>query len=240
MDLIIGRDAETSQLNVSAGTRRYRFFAPDSVPMDVSRRHCIVSVDGDGKVVVRNANAANVTFVNGIEIDQMPVTADDRIELGHSRYFLDLAQVIRTLMPQQQPKVELDISPLQKIWDDYVVQDLGLQRRQKNVSLLASIPMGFTMLGGVVTGLSATMRPYAIVFTGIALAIMAYGIYRRFTDDTPNRRQRLKEDFMLKYVCPNPKCRHFMGNMPYASLRARVECPYCKTAFKPQNPVPKG
>ena len=231
MDLVIGRDGQTSQLSVSMGQKRYRFFPPDSVPLSVSRQHCIISVQEEGKYNIRNIRAANVTFVNGVEIEEKTASDNDRIELGRDRYLLDLKYILSRITPQQPAQKTVDISPLQKIWESYNEQDLKLQKRQRNIGLLASVPMGFTMLGGLVTGLSESIRPFALVFTAIALAIMVYGFYKRYTDDTLERRQKLKLDFQQKYICPNPECRHFMGTTPYPSLLVRGSCPYCMAKY---------
>ena len=231
MDLIIGRDGQTSQLNVAVGKKIYRFFPAGSVPQNVSRQHCIVTMTEDGKYIIRNIKANNVTYVNGIEIEKKEITDADRIEIGRSRYLVDLSYIIGKLLPQQQ-KNEVDISHLQTVWEDYNAQDLKLQKHQKNIGLLASVPMGFTMLGGLVSGLSETIRPYAMIFTAIALAIMIYGFYKRYTDDTLEKRNTLKLQFQQQYVCPNTKCNHFMGFNPFVSIYKRGACPYCQTPYK--------
>ena len=233
MDAIIGREGKTSQLNVSVGQKIYRFFPQGTVPTSVSRQHCIVTTLGDGRYKVRNINAANVTFVNGIEIEEKTVTDDDRIELGQNRYLLNLPYIMERILPkQQQQQKEIDIAPLLKTWEEYIAHDLQLQKHQRNIGMLASVPMGFTMLGGLVTGLCEGVRPYALVFTAIALAVMAYGFYKRYTDDTLEKRQQLKVLFQQQYVCPNPECRHFMGFTPFSSLQDRGQCPYCKARYK--------
>ena len=232
IDLIVGRDGTTAQLNVAVGQKIYRFFAPGSVPTDVSRQHCIITLHDDATCTIRNVKATNVTYVNGLEIEKKTATDDDRIELGRSRYLLNLSYIMEKIKPRKQAQTEVDITPLKEIWDNYMSQDLKLQKHQKNINMLASIPMGLTMLGGVVTGFCEPLRPYAILFTVVALLVMAYGFYKRFTDDTLDKRQKLKIDFQQKYVCPNPECQHFMGNTPYPSLVAKGSCPYCKAKYQ--------
>ena len=232
MDVIIGRDGTTSQLNVAVGQKIYRFFTKGSVPTDVSRQHCIITTKDDGTYTVRNIKTSNVTYVNGVEIEEMTVTDNDRIELGRGRYMLNLRHIMEKILPQQTDIPEFDITPLQEIWEDYNNNDLKLQKRQKRVSLLASIPMGLTMLGGVVSSFDTSLRTYAVIFTIIALLVLIYGLYRRYNDDTAQKRQKLKIDFQLKYVCPNPKCRHSLSNTPYPLLLDKGRCPYCKAKYK--------
>lgn len=239
MDAIIGRDGTTSQLNVAVNQKIYRFFTQGSVPTDVSRQHCIITTNDDGSYTIRNIKTSNATYVNGVEIEEMTVTDADRIELGRSRYLLNLRHIMGKILPQQNDLPEFDITPLQKIWDDYNDNDMRLQKRQKRVSLLASVPMGLSMLGGIVSTFDTTLRPYAVIFTIIALIVLSYGIYKRYSDDTSEKRQNLKIDFQLKYACPNPKCRHSLSNTPYPVLLNKGKCPYCKAKYKtPQERQP--
>lgn len=231
MDLVIGRDGKTGQLNVAVGQKMYRFFTPGSVPNDVSRQHCIVTVHENGSYTIRNIKTTNVTYVNGLEVERKSATMDDRIELGKGRYLLNLASILETVMPRKKEQATADISHLQKIWDEYNEQDQKLEKHQKIIAMLASVPMAFSMLGGVVTGMCESLRPYAIVFTAMALAVMAYGLFKRFTDDTPKRRQQLRLDFQQKYVCPNSECQRFLGSNPYSFLIKKGSCPYCKTKY---------
>lgn len=229
--LIIGRDGQTSQLNVSVGQKTYRFFASDSVPTDVSRQHCLVTLHGNGKYTIRNIKATNVTFVNGLEIEEKTVTDNDRVEIGRSHYLLNLSYIVNKVIPQLQPQKEFDITPLKKIWDDYNNTDIKFQKHQKNLSLLTSIPMCFTMLGGLISGLSADLRRFAIVFTVIAFVIMIYGLIKRITDKTLEKRQQLKFDFQQKYICPNSECSHFLGSTQYISLIKKGQCPFCGVKY---------
>ena len=61
MQIIIGRDAKTSQLNVIIGQQTLRLGAPGSVPQTVSRQHCRITVTEGGTYLVENLKAANDT-----------------------------------------------------------------------------------------------------------------------------------------------------------------------------------
>lgn len=50
MQIIIGRDAKTSQLNVIIGQQTLRLGAPGSVPQTVSRQHCRITVTEGGNL----------------------------------------------------------------------------------------------------------------------------------------------------------------------------------------------
>ena len=120
------------------------------------------------------------------------------------------------------------IKHLKNVWDDYSGSLKKIKIRQKNIGLLSSIPMAFTMLGTVIIGIAPEIRSFAIVFTAIALVVMIIGLWLRFTDKSIEKTEQLNEKFQDRYVCPNPKCHHFLGNQPYNILKQNKNCPYCK------------
>lgn len=225
MEIIIGRDQTTRQLSIVKEGKTTLYGATGSVPMDVSRHHCsLQSTDGE-KWVIKNLNERNVTFVNGIAVESKTISKQDKIELGNSHYLFSWDAL-------NEPKVEtVDVRPLYKVWEEYNRKSIDIRKRQKNIGLLASIPMGFTMLGGLISGIaSEEIRPIAYVFTAIALSIMIYGFYRRFTDNSIEEQEEIKKEFQRKYTCP--KCGHFMGFQDYDILIQGDACPYCKTKYK--------
>ena len=225
MEIIIGRDQQTRQLCIIKDGNSRLYGQPGSVPMDVSRQHISLQPVGSGKWQIKNLNERNVTFVNGIAVESKTITEKDKVELGNSHYLFRWDTL-------QEPKVEtVDIRPLKKIWDEYNNANIEIRKRQKNIGLLASIPIGITMLGGLLSGIASDeLKPYAYVFTAIALVVMLYGFYRRFTDNSIEEQEDIKKTFQRKYVCP--KCGHFMGFTDYDILIQNDACPYCKTKFK--------
>lgn len=225
MEIIIGRDQNTRQLSVVKGGSARLYGRPNSVPMDVSRRHLSLEPVGNGKWHIKNLNDLNVTFVNGIAIESKTISESDKIELGNSHYpFLWDAL--------SEPKVEMvDCRPLKKVWEEYNQANIAISKRQKNIGLLASIPIGITMLGGLWSSIASDdMKPYAYLFTTIALIVMLYGFYRRYTDNSIEEREEIKKTFQRRYVCP--KCGHFMGFVDYEILIQNDGCNYCKTKYK--------
>ncbi len=252
--ILIGKDSATGRLLISAvidGKRRSVVIGDaGSVPGSVSRclpaegvAHCKITVDADGVMVLTNIKSRNVTYVNGAEIVSKRITPDSHIALGCDRYALDLAGVIATVnrlsasSPQasdaasRQQSKEYSIKGLKPVWEEYNGALKQMRIRQKNVGLLSSVPMAFSMFGGLIAGVVPDLRGIALVFTGIALIIMFVGLYKRFTDKSIEQTEQLTERFQNTYVCPNPSCRHFMGNQPYNVLRQNTSCPYCKCKF---------
>ena len=224
MEIIIGRDQQTRQLCVIKDGNSKLYGQPNSVPMDVSRHHISLQPAGAGKWQIKNLNDRNVTFVNGIAIESKVVSESDKIELGNSHYLFSWAAL-------QEPKEEtIDIRSLKKIWDEYQREDIAIRNRQKNNGLLASIPLGFSMLGGIIAGVAPEIREVALVFTGIAFLLFIYGLYKRSQDNSTIELKRLQEDFERKWVCP--KCKRPLNFRSYTVLEQNDACPYCKTKFK--------
>ena len=225
MEIIIGRDQQTRQLCVVKDGNSKLYGQPNSVPMDVSRHHISLQPAGNGKWQIKNLNERNVTFVNGIAVESKTISEKDKIELGNSHYLFQWDAL-------NEPKVEtIDIRSLKKIWDDYQQEDTAIRNRQKNNGLLASIPLGFSMLGGIIAGVAPEIREVALVFTGIAFLLFIYGLYRRSQDNSTIELKRLQEDFDQKWVCPKCK-RPLTCFRSYTILSQNYECPFCRTKFK--------
>lgn len=225
MEIIVGRDQNTRQLNIIKDGNSKFYGQPGSVPMDVSRQHISLQPVGAGKWKLKNLNERNVTFVNGIAIESKTVSVSDKIELGNSHYLF----LWNTL---SEPKEEtIDIRPLRRVWEDYNQSNISIRKRQKEIGLLASIPMGITMLGGLLSGIAPdNLKTFAYIFTAIALVVMLYGFYKRFTDNSIEEQEEIKKNFQNRYVCP--KCGHFMGFQDYDLLIQNDACGHCKTKFR--------
>lgn len=145
MEIIIGRNQQTRQLNIIKDGVERAYGQPNSVPTDVSRHHLSLQPTGAGKWIVKNMNERNVTFVNGIAIESKTISESDKIELGNSHYLFHWDAL--------QEKVETaDIRQLKRVWDEYNSANIEIRKRQKNIGLLSSIPIGITMLGGLLSG----------------------------------------------------------------------------------------
>lgn len=223
MEITIGRESKTQCLCVKRGDKVTAAGQPGSVPLDVSRQHVQLRQMPDGKWQLRNLNEQNVTFVNGLAVESKVVSEKDKIELGQSRYLLSWEAI-------KGPKVEvIDLKPLRQVWEEYTQTNLDIRQRQQRTNLLASVPMAFTMLGGLVSGVVPEVRTVALVLTGIALLLMLYGFYRRATDHSIEETEEAKKRFQRDYVCP--KCGRFLGFQDIDILKQQKGCPYCKTKF---------
>ena len=225
MEIIIGRDQQTRQLCIIKDGKSRLYGQANSVPMDVSRHHISLVPAGSGKWKIKNLNEKNVTFVNGIAVESKTISESDKVELGNSHYLFSWTAL-------QEPKEEtIDIRPLKVVWDNYQQNEIEIRDRQKNNGLWASVPLGFSMLGGLIAGVAPEIREIALIFTGLAFLIFIYGLYRRSQDNSTVELKANQEEFEMKWVCP--KCKHPLTCFrSYIILSQSDACPYCKTKYK--------
>lgn len=226
MEYTIGRDAQTRQLLVTGDGKVKRVGQAGSVPMDVSRQHLSLSSLPDGRWQLRNLNNQNVTFVNSMAVESKTIAEGDKVELGQSHYHFPWEAV-------REPKVEtVDIRPLKHVWMEYDKELSRIQKTQRVYGVLASVPMAFSMIGGLITGLVPEVREFALMFTIIAVIVLCIGLYLRLSFDPKKETDKATKHFQRNYICPNPKCGHFMGKQDYDILIQNDACPYCKRKYK--------
>lgn len=228
MELIIGRDGATGKLKVMKDSETKLLGTPSSVPQDVSRQHCRLSVTG-GNITIKNIKAENVTWVNGLEVNSKNVTPADKIQLGPSRsYTLKLDEVLKAFEPN-----ECDIRPLRYVWENYNNGLLAISKRQQRNNLIASSYIGFSVLGGLLTFVlpEEVQNSVKIIIAVLAAAIFILGFIKRATDKSIDEREALKKQFQKDYVCP--KCGRFMGFQDYDVLSQNIQCsnPNCKAKY---------
>lgn len=230
MEVIIGRKPETNQLKITVGKQEKICGEPNSVPISVSRTHCSLNIGNDGSIVMKNLNPENETFVNGIGYTSKQITRNDELTFGYDRYLFDWEN-IDELLP-----VIVDLRPLKGVWQKYQDEKMAIQIKERRFNAISRISGLFTMGAMVLTlanggaqdgiGLRQIMYYLAIVFMLAITAISYYNASR-----IPRKNAQLDEWFQAKYVCPNKKCRHFMGNVSYNVLSQNSGCPYCKAQF---------
>ena len=225
MEIIIGRDAQTRQLNVVKDGVSKKFGQSGSVPMDVSRQHFSLSPAGTGRWLIKNLNAQNVTFVNGVAVESKTISEGDKVEIGNSHYLFQWQAI-------QEPKVEtVDIRPLKKVWEKYEKENLELDIAERKFNAARSATGIITMLAiacSVILGHTPIYILLYVLAIGISV-IFTVQAYNKSTE-VPQFRKEIKKKFESDYNCP--KCGHFMGYQGYDIMTQNDACPYCKTKFK--------
>lgn len=227
MDVIIGRDANTSQLDITIGQQVFRLGSFVSVPMTVSRKHCRLVIADDGTWTIENIKTENSTFVNGIQIVKKAISQDDNITLGSDKYALDLkaiANVVEKVMPKNA-----DIRPLKKVWDDYEQENLKQVIAERRFNALRGAT-GIVTMTAIVLAMFLGHNIYYVGAYCFAILLVLIFTIKAYRDSTRNplRKKKITEEFRKHYVCPN--CGHHF-TMSYDELSLYDACPWCKSKF---------
>ena len=227
MEIIIGRDAKTSGLNVVVDNNSHLVSSPNTVPKSVSRQHCELLILDDGTMRIKNLNPQNVTYVNGVAVMSKAVTRKDRVELGADRHPLTW-----DLIDKAMPK-EADIRPLKKVWDTYNTEIKTLAQSTQRFQVVRGVVPVFTM-SAVLIGYLSGGRGFAFyIIYGLVIALTIFFSLKAWKDIAKNdeRREQIKDRFTHDYCCP--QCGYFFGFTDYGILKKNIDnCPKCKTKLR--------
>ncbi|MBR1688567.1 MAG: FHA domain-containing protein [Prevotella sp.] len=234
MEIIVGRKQETNQLKITIGKQDKVCGAANSIPNNVSRRHFSLTSDQSGGFILKNLNPANETFVNGVSVDQKRVFKGDKIEMGVTRCPFNW-QYIEEVVP-----TTVDLRPLRVVWEEYEKKKMDMEVKERKFNaikgftgLITMVAMVLTVVGATKTNENGGMDPRVFLYGAALLAgIIANVITYMRASKTPQERKNVENNFRKNYICPNPKCHHFMGNQPYDILSQNHACPYCKAQYK--------
>ena len=264
--ILIGREEGNSRLMITVSDGKVKkgtyIGQPGTVPNTVSRcipaqniAHCSIVIDHNGTMTLSNLKAKNVTYVNGTAVARKAVTASDRVELGKTKFQINIAEIIniaeriitaatgRQQQPQnrqpqqQQPQPAYSISHLEKVWNDYQNGLKEIQEEQYKVNILSRVPFFFTIVSGAITALSNSFGWPKPVFyltgalTAIGVILFIYGLYRliKFHNGT-EKKEQIINTFKHNYNCPN--CGNFLGNTDFFIIKNKGFCPFCRCKWK--------
>lgn len=221
--------------------------------------HARIDIDDAGHLKITNLKSQNVTYVDGTAVITKIVRPDSVVELGMDRYRIDLAAVLKVAekllavkvggkvqggksqpgvqsgnqtpgVKPQPPKLKYTINHLEGVWLEQLARRKEVRDKQKKVNLIRTGCGAFSML---TVPCSFVLGPVAYVFTGIGLLGTVYSFVGLKNDDAAQKMEEITEEFQDKYVCPNPDCNKFLGNMSYKLLKKQysMHCPYCKCEY---------
>lgn len=227
MDIIIGRDATTSQLNITIGQQQQRIGQPSSVPMTVSRRHCKISVSPEGTMTIENLKAENSTWVNGSQVVKKRLAKGDTVALGPDKYRIDLGAIL-AIVDKARPKTA-DIRPLKLVYTQHEQFLLNHQISQNRFNALASASGIFTLGAVLITAINGIdMKWKMMLYVPAFILVLASVIIRLRNSKWPMKQKAENDEFHKRYACPN--CHHTFSQ-PYDILTQSDFCPFCKAKF---------
>lgn len=231
LELIIGRESgtETPRLAVYYNSQTFFYGVPGSVPKGVSRRHCKVIVADDSSIIIEDITDNNFMYINGVDYKKKKyISTNDSIELGASRYPLDLDTILKSFSSKQT----YSIKHLKQIQEDYLGTKMEIQVKQGKInaaSMLPGIISMFSMLLMVVWDNTALRIMLGIIAVGGMVFFMVFR--SRTAESNPKKMKEMEDNYRDTYVCPNPACHHFLGQTPYKEVLKNRTCPFCKARF---------
>lgn len=254
--ILIGKEPGQGRLLVAiqGNGKSAAIGAPGSVPACVSRckpsegvAHAKITVDQTGNMTITNMKPQNVTFVNGSEIASKRVSSSNTVELGKDRFSINLPVVIETAkkivtvvgpQPLQPPNPtkKFNISHLKRVWDTYEKEIDRIAQQQQETGKKRMLPIMVGSLSGVASPILATLVAVNTLYITVPVAAISFGLYfinYKKKDTSYEERKEATERFTDEYVCPNPDCNKFLGNISYKLLKKQysMHCPYCKSEY---------
>lgn len=196
--------------------------------MTVSREHCHLTPNGDGTFILEDKSDGR-TFVNGNPIFRTTVKLDDTIQLGEKCMY-KVSQLVQgaTPPPPPPPSAEYSLKPLEVVWNNYRKDKIALSKKSSRVGLLVRVPMLLSAISGVLAGvLPQEFRIITIVLAIVGLCVMIYGFIQQKNFVMAEEVEKLDSKFQDQYICPNPGCHRFLGNIRYIDLRKEKKCRHC-------------
>ena len=216
-EIVIGRDAATGKLRLTADKQTATFGADGSV----SQQHVKLSFADDGMIALTNLNIDNDSYVNHRGVERKQIKKGDRIVLGSDGYQLTW-DIIEPFMPKLA-----DISGLKTVWDDYQTARLEMQIKERRFNTLRSATGLITMFAvvlGMVTGHGSTL--YMLLYVGAAIVSLAFFfVAYRASSRIPIEQNRLAEEAKERYRCP--QCGAKLVLQDFDMLSQQKGCPHC-------------
>lgn len=201
----------------------------------VSGKHLKATLLADGNIEIEDLDSTNGTYVDGQRIVKKVVSPDQMVLLG-TVYQIRIGDAMG-IAPQgsvaSNPEEVSAFAKLQKVYEDYEAAKVKIQQENAKKQFLRSLPgVASTVLFALTFLLGDTVdsiKPFmgVIMITGIAVSSwMAF----KGQQTMPVKMEELNKKFMIDYVCP--KCKNFLGFLPFENLKNRGACSYCKTEWK--------
>lgn len=196
----------------------------------VSRKHAMLKLISIDKYEIEGIGQRSF-MVNGEMKQRALVGADTPLQFG-----VDYHTTVRKLLkiPEKGPE-SLGFEQLEKVWREYndEKQRLTLSVSRLNNARMVVLPLGSGLsIAASVLGAGDNTWKFIGSIIGVMFSVFVSIIIGQLSIKRQQRVQTKTEEltakFMLEYVCPNPKCKHFLGYTPPAVLKAKNICPYCK------------
>lgn len=182
----------------------------------VSRQHAVLTRLSDNVMLLEDQRSSGGTFVNGRQIRRATITMEDEVKFANvrldlKRYFSKPIQA-QAQTPVTKPKTDNDYSKefhlLKAVYFEYITSRKKIARGHQIKRTIVRAGFAF------------------IPFAGNALGILASEML-----SAKEKLVALDQEFKLHYVCP--KCKVYLGNVPWEGLKERKSCRSCQAKWVP-------
>lgn len=255
-NILIGKEPGKSRLliNLSGTGKTAAIGTEGSVPGSVSRyradqnmAHAKLEIEANGGMRIHNLKPENVTYVNGKEVVSKKVTIADSVQLGKDKFNISLPVIIETAVklahagtkPEDQDSKNIktfNIRHLERIFEEYEEEQERIVRKQQELQRKRMLPIMFGSASSLAAPVLGSLVAVSTLWVTVPIAAASFGMYiinYRKKDTSFQDRKAASEKFIDDYVCPNPECNKFLGNISYKLLKKQygMQCPYCKSKF---------
>lgn len=206
----------------------------------VSGKHVKLTTMPDGKVQVEDLGSTNGTFINGIRIIKTIVPRNADVQLG-SYFTFRVSDVIPDLLNSQSrregsaleydPEILRQFEQLESVWNAYQKAKIEIQKSNASKGFMRMMPTFCLAALGYLISCIPVLADYrtVITLTGLGVGIFITWISYKSATTLPEKMEKLNQQFQIDYVCP--KCKQFLGFIPYEGLKNRRQCSACKTKW---------
>jgi pSer/pThr/pTyr-binding forkhead associated (FHA) protein len=182
---------------------------------EISGNHCTITIVSENVIVLEDNQSTNGTFVNGVRIKRSLITPHDEVMLAKLKVKFD--KIFEKQVAQQiAPKPAENQVPTANYSEEF--EQLKTVYETYRAAKVAAMGSGTLKQKGIQAALSF------IPFVGSALGILA--------SSTVNPQEKLfalSEEFKINYICP--KCKRFLGDLPWQNLANQKKCVACKAVW---------
>ena len=248
IEVLVGREPEKGNIllciNYNDVQKTPSLGPVNCVPKSVSRcvpqensAHCKIVFDENGKIYVKNLKDQNVTFVDDHEVLSMCVDLSSNICLGKEKFVLPLERIIEVTLKyvgEIRAMQTMSVSHLEKVWSEYESECERITKTMQKRNKMRMIPMLIGGLSAVAIPVTNYLLPVPKWATIVISLISLVAIIKVFCskDTSMEERKKAKDKLISNYVCPNPSCKHFLGEVPYKILKQNKKCQYCGAPWK--------
>jgi pSer/pThr/pTyr-binding forkhead associated (FHA) protein len=182
---------------------------------EISGHHCTITIISEHVIVLEDNQSTNGTFVNGVRIKRALITPQDEVMLAKLKVKFD--KIFEKQVSKPTPAKAVENQAQSADYSDEFEQLKTVYETYRSAKV-AAMGSGSLKQKGIQAALSF------IPFVGSALGILA--------SSTVNPQEKLfalSEEFKINYICP--KCKRFLGDLPWQNLANQKKCVACKAMW---------